>query len=119
MKEEAPQTHAFHDDAENFEITNQENESPMEQKLDFNVEIVFDDLGMIIPLYNQAVESRGEKVSEDMFACQREAINTMRSIKNTEGKVPRSKKELIMELDRRTKEDELTADARELIEGIL
>lgn len=93
-------------------------ESPMLQKFNFNVDVVFDDLEAIIPQYNQFIESRGNQVPEEMISCQREALNTMRSIKNSDQK-PKSKEELILELDRRKKENKLTDEAADLILGIL
>ncbi len=93
-------------------------ESPMLQEFSFSPDVVFDDLEAIIPQYNQFIESQGDKVPEVMLACQREALNAMRSIKNGENR-PKSRGELLIELDRREKEEGLSPTAADLIIGIL
>jgi hypothetical protein len=126
MNEGAPQTHIPYE-ADDFNDTHQEEGSfsPMEQKLDFNVNIVFDDLANIIPEYNNFIKSRGDSVPEEMIEAQNEALNAMRSIKNDGPRIT-SKAELIDELDRRVRGIEkdgeivtLSPEAKELIEGIL
>ncbi len=120
MHEGAPRPHIPYE-ADDFEETHHEHESPspMEQKLDFNVDIVFDDLENIIPEYNKFIENKGNRVPEEMIWTQNEALNAVRSIKNIDGPRPSSKTEFIAELEKREKEGKLTTEARELIEGIL
>ena len=123
MHEGAPQPHEqpySPYDNESFEVSPR-TKSPMEQELDFNVDVVFDDLEKIIPEFNQYVNANGGEVSEEMRQLQNEALNTMRGIKNSNISKPKSKGELIKELEKRTNDPNimLSAEARKLIEGIL
>ena len=93
-------------------------ESPMSQRFNFNVDVVYDDLEAIIPQYNQFIESEGNRVPEEMLACQREALHTMRSIKNGDSR-PSSKEELLSELQRREDNGLLYVGVFDLIAGIL
>ena len=102
-------------------ITETEAESPMFEPLPFNIDMTFDILKIIITQFNEWAEEHGERISEEMRENQRKAVITMHDITTKMAKEdrPKSKEELISELNKREKAGLINTAVNELITGIL